>query len=190
MLIDAFDLEHGLRDGSGALVYVSAVRGLACGEDGVWLVDAAGRLYGSPSGGGLRSGGRLHLGPGAAGRQVDLSQLREEHFAVELQPRRVRHQSRGDVLAYPGRRGTENCERWGRRTLEAGERSMWIPVRLGEPFRVTILDSQGVEIPAGKHRVEVEERPGIFGTQYDYFRVTNLSGETWRDVRFAAEVLE
>ena len=66
---------------------------------------------------------------------------------------------------------------------------MWIPARLGEPFRVTLLDSEEQELPAADYRIEMEESPGLFGTLYDYFRVTNLSGDTWRDVRFVAETL-
>jgi hypothetical protein len=186
-LLRTFDLERGLRDESGAPVYIPAVRGLACAEDRVWLVDAAGRIYEGPVGGGLRSGGRLYLGPGAAGRQVDLAQVREEHFTVETQEGRVEHRSQGSVFAQHGGRGTRNCERDGRRELQPGERSMWVPARLGEPFKVTLLDGQGQEIPAAQYRLELEEQAGIFGTLYDYFRVTNLSGAAWRDVRFVAE---
>jgi hypothetical protein len=32
-------------------------------------------------------------------------------------------------------------------------------------------------------------KPGLFGTQYDFFRVTNKSGAVWKDVTFTAEAL-
>ena len=73
--------------------------------------------------------------------------------------------------------------------MRDGERSMWMPARLGEPFGVALFDSEARLIPGGDYVVEFEEKPGLFGTQYDYFRVTNRSGRTWRDVRFVAESL-
>ncbi|MCJ7752509.1 MAG: hypothetical protein MUQ65_15710, partial [Armatimonadetes bacterium] len=85
--------------------------------------------------------------------------------------------------------GTANCEREGSGSVREGERSMWIPARLGEPFGVALFDSEDRLILAGEYVVELEEKPGLFGTQYDYFRVTNRSGRTWRDVRFVAESL-
>jgi len=115
--------------------------------------------------------------------------VEEEAFSVEEQAERVRHRSEGVVLAFPaGEQGTGNCEREGRSTLAPGERSMWTPVRLGEPFRVTLYDGGGQEIPEREYAVEYEEKTGLFGTQYDYFRVTNLSGRELREVRFSAEV--
>lgn len=94
-------------------------------------------------------------------------------------------------MAYPaGETETGNCEREGGRVLKDGETSMWIPVRLGEPFRVTLLEASGEEIPSTQYAVEFEEKPGLFGTQYDYFRVTNDSGSTWEGVRFFAETVE
>jgi hypothetical protein len=190
VVLHTFDLERGLRAASGSAVYVTAVRGLACSSEGVWLVDAAGRIYESPPGGSLRSGGRLHLGPGAAGRQVDLTQVGAERFSMEVQSGRVKHRWEGKVLAHRGHRGTRNCERDGAPVLDAGARSMWAPARLGEPFEVALLDTDGNRIPADQYRIEFEEQPGLFGTQHDYFRVINLSGKQWRDVRFVAETIE
>ena len=66
---------------------------------------------------------------------------------------------------------------------------MWMPVKLGEPFAVTLYDSAAREIPAANYRIEMEENPGLFGTRYDYLRLTNLSREAWHDVRFVAETL-
>jgi len=60
---------------------------------------------------------------------------------------------------------------------------------MGEPFGVALFDSEDRLIPPGEYAVEFEEKPGFFGTQYDYFRVTNRSGRTWHDVRFVAESL-
>jgi hypothetical protein len=190
VVLHTFDLERGLRDASGAPVYISAVRGLACSADGIWLVDAAGRVYQSPPGVALRSGGRLYLGPGAAGRQFDLTQASQERFRVALQAGRVKHRWEGRLLAPRGDGGTRNCEREGTSLLGAGARSMWAPARLGEPFGVRLFDEHGVEIPAGQYRIQFEEQAGLFGTRYDYFRVTNVSGKRWRDVRFVAETIE
>jgi len=188
--LKTFDLEDELRDASGRRVYVTAVKGLAAGEEAIWMVEAGGRVYESPSGEGLVGGGRLFLGPGAAGRQFDLSGAAEANFAVEVQGAWVKHLFEGRVLGWPAERsGTANCEREGSGAVREGERSMWIPARLGEPFGVALFDSEDRLISAGEYVVEFEEKPGLFGTQYDYFRVTNRSGRTWRDVRFVAESL-
>jgi hypothetical protein len=102
----------------------------------------------------------------------------------------VQHSTEGLVLGFlPGDDGTGNCEREGRPQLDPGERSMWLPVRLGVPFTVTLLDTEGSEIPASQYLVEMEEKPGLFGTAYDYFRVTNHSGAPWRSVRFVARTV-
>ena len=94
-------------------------------------------------------------------------------------------------MGYPAREADcGNCEREGRPSLEAGERSLWIPARLGEPFRVTLREADGAEIPSPQYQIEIEEKPGLFGTHYDYFRVTNISGGRWDGVRFLAEVIE
>ncbi len=190
-LVRVFDIEDELRDQSGQPVYVTAVKGLASSEDRVWLVDAAGRIYEGPPGGAVRSGGRLYLGPGAAGRQFDLTRASADEFTVETQEGRVRHTSEGLVMGYPtGESGTGNCEREGRPVLADGETSMWIPVRLGDPFGVILLQADGEEIPPSQYETGIEDVPGLFGTRYDYFRVTNRSGRTWQDVRFLAETVE
>ncbi len=190
VLLKTFDLEDELRDASGRPVYVTSVKGLAVGEEAMWLVDAGGRVYESPSGKGLVGGGRLFLGPGAAGRQFDLSRAAEASFAAEVQDAWVRHRFEGRVLGWPAdQSGTANCEREGSVAVGEGERSMWMPARLGEPFGVSLFDSEDRLILAGEYVVELEERVGLFGTQYDYFRVTNRSGRAWRDVRFVAESL-
>jgi len=180
-----------LQDELGRPVYIGAVAGLAVEGKSVWVVDAAGRVYAGPREGGLSSGGRLFLGPGAAGRQFDLTCAEESKFTVQRQPARVRHRSEGPVMGFPGgERGTANCEREGRPVIESGERSLWVPARLGEPFEVKLFDEVGEEIPASSYAIEYEEKPGLFGTHYDYFRVTNHSGTTWRNVRFLAETVE
>ena len=190
-LVQCLDVEDDVRDESGRPVYLGAVAGIACEGAAVWLVDAAGRVYAGPSSGGVRSEGRLFLGPGAAGRQFDLAKAAEDKFAVEAQPARVTHTSGGPVVAFsPGDRGTGNCEREGSPVLDNGDRSMWLPTRLGQPFRVTLYDGTGKEIPVGDYVLEFEEKPGLFGTQYDYFRVTNRSGGAWRNLRFVAETIE
>lgn len=189
LLLRALDIEDDVRDEWGNCVYITAVRGLACTGSKVWLVDAAGRAY--ESRGGIESGGPAFLGPGAAGRQFDLSTAAESEFTVEPQAERVRHSSDGLVMGYPaGEPETGNCELEGRSALKEGERSMWIPTRLGAPFRVTLFEVGGGEIPPAEYEVEFEEKPGLFGTQYDYFRVTNRSGRAWNGVRFIAQTIE
>ena len=190
-LLRSLDLDDEMAAVDGRRVYLGPVSGLTFVGNTVWLADAGGRIYQGPAGGGLQSGGRLFLGPGAAGRQVDIGRFEESKFAVEAQTQRVRHQGKGMVVAFPdGSEGSGNCEREGRPVLGDQESSMWVPVRLGEPFRLTLLDADGKEIPSGDYRLELEEKPGLFGTRYDYFRVTNTSGRTWRDVRFVAETVD
>jgi hypothetical protein len=189
VLVRTFDIEDEVRDAAGRPVYITAVMGLAAEGDRIWLVDAAGRVYESRAG--LQNGGRLFLGPGAAGRQFDLTQAVTRDFEVEVQTGRVRHRWEGAVMAYrPGESETRNCEREGRARLPDGETSMWIPARLGEPFRVSLFEAGGEAIPSAQYVVELAEEPGLFGTQYDYFRVTNRSGREWDDVRFVAETVE
>jgi len=188
--LETCDIASPLTDASGRPVYIAAAAGLDASGDGVWVVDAAGRIYESPRGAGLESGGRLHLGPGAAGRQFDLSKVEEGGFGVQEQMARVPHQFEGLVLGFLSpEQGTGNCEREGRPQLENGERSLWLPTRLGEPFRVTLFDADGKEIPSSHYALEVEEKPGLFGTMFDFFRVTNRSGATWQHVRFLAEAI-
>jgi hypothetical protein len=188
-LLQCYETEDEVRDEAGRPVHLTAVAGLAAEGDTVWVVDAAGRVY--ESRGGLRGGGHLFLGPGAAGRQFDLSRAEEDDFTVEAQAARVQHRTEGIVLGFPaGQRGTGNCEREGSAVLEDGERSMWLLTRLGDPFRVRLLDDRGEEIPARHYSIELEGKRGLFGTRYDYFRVTNQSGAAWHDVRFIAETPE
>jgi len=187
-LSQVLDITRPLADESGKPVYVTAVAGLATSGDAVWIADAAGRVYQSPSRSGLTSGGRLFLGPGAAGRQFDLSAVDESKFTVEAQAERVQHSAEGLLLGFIGDNNeTGNCEREGRPELGPGERSMWLPVRLGEPFTVTLLDSDGNTIPPSAYSIEAEQTPGLFGTLFDYFRVTNRSGAAWRSARFVAK---
>lgn len=188
MPLATFDVGRPLTDASGRPVYVTAIMGAAFSNEAIWLVDAAGRVYESPKGSGLVSGGTLHLGAGAAGRQFDLSAVDESRFSVEAQPGRARHEVEGLVLGFPtGDVGTGNCEREGRPQLDDGERSLWMPARLGEPFTVTLIDTDGAEIPASKYTLEIEEKPGLFSGSYDFFRVTNRSGHTWQSARFLAK---
>ncbi len=187
-LIQSLDIEDEVQARDGRPVYIRGVAGLAADGARVWLVDAAGRIYANPPAGKITSGGQLFLGPGAAGRQFDLTQVKAENLSVEMQEKRVIHRSEGRVLGFLNpEQGTGNCEREGVTLLESGERSMWLPSRIGEPFRVRLYDESGGEIPVSDYFVEFEERPGLFGTQYDYFRVTNRSGKPWRNVRFVAE---
>jgi hypothetical protein len=190
VVLGSFDIEDELTDASGERIYVAAVRSLVSGARFLYLVDAAGRIYRGPDGERLASGGRLFLGPGAAGRQLDLSRVKEVHFDVEPQASYVKHRSQGRVLApRPGEYGTGNCEREGSSTLRDGERSLWVPARIGEQFEVVLFDAEDRLIPSSDYRMEVEDKPGLFGTQYDFFRVTNRSGGTWRGVTFVAESL-
>jgi len=190
ILRQSLDLEDEFHDGSGAPVYLGRIRSLAFSDTALWLVDPAGRIYQSPSGRALQDGGRLFLGPGAAGRQFDLSRVNEAGFSVEKQSARLAHHSEGKVLGWPaGDRGSMNCEREGSPVLRVGARSMWVPARIGEPFSVTLFDGDDRLIPAADYRLEFEQQPGLFGTQYDFFRVTNASGRTWTNVSFVAESL-
>lgn len=184
------NIETDVRDAEGRRVYVAAVKSMVCAADGVYLVDAAGRVYRSPSPNGIVNGGALYLGPGAAGRQFDLAQADASKLTAEVQPSRVKHRSQGRLLAYAGSRpGTGNCEREGVSALADGERSMWTPARIGEPFTVMLFDAAGSVIPAGDYAIEYEEKPGLFGSQYDFFRVTNRSGRAWQGVTFVAEAV-
>jgi hypothetical protein len=182
-----FDIEDSVRDVAGRPVYITSVKGLVCAAEALYLVDAAGRVYRSSSPTDIVSGGDLYLGPGAAGRQFDLSQLDESKLSLELQPGPVKHTSTGRILAADGRRGPGNCEREGSTSLGDGERSLWAPARIGEPFTVMLLDAAGTPITPTDYTVEFEEKPGLFGSCYDFFRVTNRSGLTWTGVTFVAE---
>ncbi|MBN1459662.1 MAG: hypothetical protein JXA57_08990 [Armatimonadetes bacterium] len=191
LLLKSFDLNHDLAAASGEPVYITSVKGLAVGEGALWLVEAAGRVYESPSDHGLIGGGKLFLGPGAAGRQFDLSKADASRFAVATQDTRSLHRSEGRVWgATEGRSGSRNVETDGSRVVRDGEWSLWTPSRMGEPFKVELFTADGDAIPASDYRVEFEEEPGLFGTQWDFFRLMNRSGAEWREVRFVAEALQ
>ncbi len=188
----AFDLDTDLRDAAGGRVYVTPVLGLGFGGDSsesegkVWLAEAGGRIYESQ---GISSGGTVHLGPGAPGRQFDLTLARPEDFVAEKQAGRVERKAEGILIAFPaGRQGTRNCETEQNSLLANDATSIWIPAKLGEPFHVSLLE-EGREIPASDYVVELENQPGPFGTHYDFFRVTNKSGHAWKQIRFVAETL-
>ncbi len=188
LLLRSFDIEKELTDAAGERVYIAAVKGLASDAEPLCVVDAAGRIYRAPSGKGLASGGELFLGPGAAGRQFDLSRADEAHFDVEVQASYVGHSSEGRLLAPgAGQYGTRNCELDGSAVLRVGERSLWVPARIGEPFQVSLFDAEGRLISPSDYERELEESPGLFGTQYDFFRVTNRSGDAWRGVTFVVK---
>jgi hypothetical protein len=191
VFIRALDVEDDLRDSSGRRVSITAVKGLVCSGQALYLPDAAGHIYRSPSATDIVSGGTLYLGPGAAGRQFDLAHADEAKLSVEVQSGPVKHRAQGKVLGYGNeRQGSGNCEREGSSSLADGERSMWIPARIGQPFAVKLLDAAGTAIPAAEYTVEYEEKPGLFGSQYDFFRVTNHSGKAWQGVTFVAESVE
>jgi len=178
-----------LKDVAGNPVYLGAVAGLAINGDDIWLVDAAGRVYASH--GGVRDGGEVYLGPGAAGRQFDLSTVDDTKFTLKAQDARVRHRYEGKLLGFAsGENNTHNCERDGSATLKHGERSMWLPSRIGEPFTVSLVGEDGQPIVESGYSVEYEEKSGAFGSHYDFFRVTNHSGIDWSNVKYIAEAKE
>ncbi|NIM05401.1 MAG: hypothetical protein GTO55_04785 [Armatimonadetes bacterium] len=51
------------------------------------------------------------------------------------------------------------------------------------------LSEEDREIPATDYLLEIETEPGPFGTHYDFFRITNKSGHTWKNIHFIAETL-
>ncbi len=53
-----------------------------------------------------------------------------------------------------------------------------------------LLDAAGTPIAPTDYTVEFEEKPGLFGSCYDFFRVTNRSGRAWTGVTFVAESVE
>jgi len=191
LLLKSFDLEEGLVARSGEAVHLTAVKGLAVGDGALWLVDAAGRVYESPSDRGLIGGGELFLGPGAAGRQFDLSRADASKFTLEPQDARRVHRSEGRVFgAAEAQGGSRNVETDSSLVVRDGEWSLWTPTRMGEPFEVELLTEAGATIPATDYRIEFEEEPGLFGTQWDFFRVVNRSGVEWRNVRFVAQTVQ
>jgi len=183
--LNKYDLDTEIRDALGSRVYLVPPRGMVF-SPAFWLADGGCRIY---EGEGLTSGGKLHLGPGAPGRQFDLTGAEVDKFAVEKQAARIPRKVDGLIYSFnEGRHGTRNCEAERNATLPNNAASIWIPVKLGEPFRVSLTE-EGREIPAGDYTIEIESRPGPFGAPYDYFRVTNKSGHVWKGVRYSAETL-
>ena len=129
------------------------------------------------------------MGPGAPGRQFDLTGAEADKFSVERQPARIIRKIDGLIYGFnEGRRGTKNCEAERNASLPNNAASIWMPVKLGEPFRVSLTE-EGREIPAGDYTLEIENQPGPFGSVFDYFRVTNKSGHVWKGARYSAETL-
>jgi hypothetical protein len=190
--LEKYDLDTELHDISGRRVYLVPPMALAFApkaaeeDPKLWLAEGGGRVY---EGKGLISGGKLYLGPGAPGRQFDLTGAEVDKFTVEKQTARITRKAEGLIYGFnEGRHGTRNCEAERSATLPNNVASIWIPVKLGEPFRVSLTE-EGREIPAGDYTIEIESRPGPFGGPYDYFRVTNKSGHVWKGVRYSAETL-
>jgi hypothetical protein len=151
------------------------------------MTEASGHVYESYE---LSSGDQSYLGPGAPGKQLDLTTADPRNFRVEKQPEQMYKKVEGTITAFrSGRYGTTNCETEHNTDLANGATSLWIPVRLGEPFRVTLFE-EGRLIPEQDYSIEFETTPGLFGTKYDFFRVTNKSGHTWKNIRFLAETTQ
>ena len=185
-----YDCATNLQDAAGRRVYLTPPLALAFApaNEGVsvWSPEAGGHVYQSA---GLAGGGQLLLGPGAPDKQFDLTQISAADLQPEKQAGWQARKVEGLVYAAtPGRAGTSNCEAEHNATLAPGATSLWLPVRLGEPFQLTLLEA-GREMLPGNYTVELESQPGPFGTQYDFFRVTNKSGHEWKNVRFVAESL-
>ena len=190
--IAKFDVETKISDAEGSRAYIVPPLALPFaqaapeGEAETWLAEGGGRIYEGPA---LASGGRFHLGPGAPGKQFDLTLAEASNFTVEKQNGWVSRKMEGEVLTYnPGRRDTRNCEAERNPEIPAGASSIWIPVRLGEPFRITLFEGTR-EISLLDYNLEIETQPGPFGTGLDFFRVTNKSGRIWKSLRFLAETL-
>jgi hypothetical protein len=185
----SFDLGSSLSDAGGRPAYiipqiaVATARASEASPSRVWLVEGGGHIYESE---GISSGGILHLGPGAPGRQFDLGQTKAEEFTVEAQPEYVRHEARGLIMGWRGKpHSTSDCEVEGRAAVLDGETSLWLPVRLGEAFKVTVK-LEGAVLPESDYGVEVESGPGAFGSGFDYVRLTNRSGKAWKEAEFEA----
>ena len=185
-----YDVDSDLRAADGGRVYMVPPLSLAFGRDAagaerLWLAEGGNRIYE----GSLAGGGQFHLGPGAPGKQFDLTLADPAGFTVERQSAWISRQAEGQLFTYAvGRRGTRNCELERNPVIPNGESSIWLPVRLGEPFRVTLTE-EGRALPEFHYTVEMEREPGPFGGPDDFFRVTNKSGHTWKNVRFRAETL-
>jgi hypothetical protein len=203
--VATWDYVSGIVDREGHPVYLTSVFSIAMdtpseldendahsespGSDGTTLVvwEAGGRFYKSKD---FRSGGRLYLGPGYQGCQFDLTRVKEGRFAVAKQTGFVHKTVTGVLKTFSnvdpnGVPYTFNVEAETNTVIPNGITSLWIPVRLGEPFRIRLLENT-VEIPASDYALYIETQPGTFGTVYDYFRVVNQSGRTWTNVTFVA----
>lgn len=186
--IAKYDAQNDIRAADGRRIYIVPPLGMAFAGAGVnqriWLADGGCRIYEGP---GIASGGSFSLGPGINGRQLDLRLAQPAHFTLEKQAAPSIRKAEGMVVTFSGEiRGSRNCETENSTTLANGVASIWIPVRLGQPFKVTLLE-EGRNIPASEFEIEIESEPGPFGTCYDFFRVTNKSGHVWQDVRWMAE---
>ncbi len=188
--IAKYDHETQINDANGSPAYIVPPLALAFAgpqeKAGIWLAEAGGRVYECSD---LISGGRFHLGPGTPGRQFDLTSASTRDFTMERQVGPIRRKVEGEIVTFAeGRRATRNCESERNTEIRSGQQSIWIPTRLGGPFRVT-LSEEDREIPATDYLLEIETEPGPFGTHYDFFRITNKSGHTWKNIHFIAETL-
>jgi hypothetical protein len=176
----------------GELVYpipmpTLAVAGLLDSDPGrVWVVDAADRVYESD---GLQPGGRLYLGPGRPGRQFDLRTLDLASLTVAAQSARTERTVTGELRTYThfhrGAPYTENCEAEPKQDIAAGQTTIWMPAKLGEPFSVALFE-EGRRLPASDYELKIETEPGLFGTRYDFFSVTNRSARPWKNITYIA----
>ncbi|MBI2883970.1 MAG: hypothetical protein HYY11_08710 [Candidatus Methylomirabilis oxyfera] len=188
-----WDYLSGIVDREGRPVYLTSAFNIAMdtpwGTDTTTLValESGGRFYKSED---FQSGGDLYLGPGYEGCQFDLTRVTQTDFAVSKQTGFIYKTVTGALTTFSnvdfnGVPYTFNVEAETNTVIPDGMTSLWMPVRLGEPFRVTLFEN-GIEIPASDYILYVETQPGTFGTLYDYFRVVNHSGRTWTDVTFTA----
>jgi hypothetical protein len=186
--LEKYDIDREITSAAGDRIYLGPTLGMAFDEapggKQVWLAERGDRIYQSLN---LTSGGRTYLGPGAPGRQFDLTQISSQDLTVEAQTAPLPRKAEGLLLAFPaGVQGTRNCEAERNVELAAGATTLWLPVRLGTPFKVTLFEEDR-PIPESNYALEIETSPGVFGTCYDYFRVTNKSGRAWKNIRYLAE---
>jgi hypothetical protein len=186
--LDKYDLDREITAADGSRIYLTPPLGLAFAKEktgvNIWLAEGGDRVYESIN---LTSGGKTYLGPGAPGKQFDLTQLASQDLTITRQTGPLPRKSEGPVVTFAaGRRGTLNCEAERNAELPNGATSIWLPTRLGAPFTVTLWEENRL-VPASNFTLEIETAPGVFGTQYDFFRVTNKSGHTWKNIRFVAE---
>lgn len=188
-----WDYLSGIVDREGRPVYLTSAFSIAMdtpwGTDTTTLVawESGGRFYKSED---FQSGGDLYLGPGYQGCQFDLTRVKQTDLAVSKQTSFVHKAVTGTLttfsnLDFNGVPYTYNVEAETNTAIPDGMTSLWMPVRLGEPFQVRLLEN-AVEIPASDYALYIETQPGTFGTVHDYFRVVNQSGRTWTNVTFVA----